>query len=130
MLNRLDAHRIVIHIQGAGGLTRCGTNSTRELREVVRAVQDIDRVLPIALKDQFVEIRNDVVNRTTAITKRRTTVHAPRRLLLCAYVIQPNDKLFVVFQTLFCGQVALFKTLKFHETRNFSHAVLLMVSTA
>ena len=121
VLNRLDAHSIVGHIQSASGFTRCGANAARELWEVIGAVQHFNGVFPIALKYQVVEIGNDVVDRAAAVTKRCAAVHAASALRFGLRVVQTNDEFFVVFDALAYGLVALFDALKFHETSDFSH---------
>jgi len=121
VLNRLDAHSIVGHIQSASGFTRCGANAARELWEVIGAVQHFNGVFPIALKYQVVEIGNDVVDRAAAVAKRCAAVHAASALRFGLRVVQTNDEFFVVFDALAYGLVALFDALKFHETSDFSH---------
>ena len=76
VLDGFDAHRFIIHIQGASRLAGCWTDTARELGEIIGAVQHINRVFPIPLKHQIIEIRNDVVHRATAVAKRCAAVHA------------------------------------------------------
>ena len=82
MLDRLDPDRIIIDVDHAGGLARRRADASGEFRKVVGAVQHRDRVLPVALVDQIVEVRNDVVDRAAAVAKRRAAIHASSRLLL------------------------------------------------
>ena len=121
VLNRLDAHSIVGHIQSASGFARCRANAARELWKVVGAVQHFNGVFPIALKHQFVEVRNDVVNGAAAVAKRCAAVHAASALRFGLRVVQTDDEFFVVLDALAHGLVALFESLKFHETSDFSH---------
>jgi hypothetical protein len=121
VLNGLDAHGIVGHVQGASSFARCGANATRELWKVVGAVQHVNGVFPIALVHQFVEVRNDVVDRAAAVAKRCAAVHAASALRFGLCVVQTDDELFVVFDAFADGLVALFDALKFHETSDFSH---------
>ena len=108
VLNRLDANRVLVHIERTCSLAGCGANTACELREVIGAVQHLNRIFPVALENQVVEIRNDVIHGTTAVTEGRTAIHAARRLLLGTRIIQTNDEFFVVLQALGGGQVALF----------------------
>ena len=87
VLDRLDAHRIAIEIQGACSFARCGANATSELWKVVGAVQHGDGVFPIALVHQVIEIRNDVVDRATVVAKRCAAIHATRRLCFGLLVV-------------------------------------------
>jgi hypothetical protein len=100
MLDGLDAHRQLVHIERARSLTRRRTNAPREFREIVGAVQHINRVFPITLVDQLIEIRDDVVDWTAAVTKRRTAVHAPCGLLVSLLIVQSNHELAVTLQAL------------------------------
>ena len=97
VLDRFDTHRVIVVVQSARSLARCGANASGELRKVIRAVQHIDRRFPIALVNQIVEVRNDVVNRAAAIAKRRAAIHAARALVFSLFVIQTDDKLLVIF---------------------------------
>ena len=121
VLDRLDAHCVVVVVQGASSFAWCRANASGELRKVIRAVQHIDRRFPISLVNQVIEVRNDVVDRAAAITKRRAAIHATRALVFGLFVIQNNNKLFVIFQTLGDRLIALFDALKLHESGNFSH---------
>jgi len=121
VLNRLDAHGIVGHVQCTSGFTWSGANAARELWEVVGAVQHVNGIFPIALKYQVVEVGNDVVDRAAAVAKRCATVHAASALRFGLRVVQTDDEFFVIFDAFFDGFVALFNALKFHETSDFSH---------
>ena len=126
MLDRLDAHGVVVDVQHASGFAGCGADPTREVWEVVGRVQYLDRVLPIVAVHQIVEIRNDVVDRATAGTKRCAAVHAACALDLGLFRLQSNDELFVVFDTRLDGLVTLFQTLEFQKASDFSHFKLLI----
>ena len=116
-----DADSVVIHVQGAGRLAGRGADASGELGEVVGAVQNVDRVLPVALVNQVVEVRDDVVHRAAAVAKRRATVHAARSLLVGLGVVQANHKLFVIFQPFFNRFIAFFNAFKLHETCHLAH---------
>jgi hypothetical protein len=121
VLDRLDAHRVVVHVQRARRLAGCGADAAGELGEVVGAVQHLDGVLPVAAVHQIVEVRNDVVDRAAVVAKRRAAVHAARRLHLGLRVVQADDEFLVVLQALGDGLVALLDALVFHEAGDFSH---------
>ena len=121
VFDRLDAYRVVIDIERAGGLARRRANSAGKFRKIIGAVQRIDRVFPVGAKYHVVEVRNDVVDRTTTVAKRGAAVHAARSLLVGLRIIQTDDEFLVVLQALGDGLVALFQSLIFHETGNFSH---------
>ena len=119
----LDADRVVVHVQRAGGFARRRADAAGELGEVIGAVQGLDGVFPVLAKHHVIEVRNDVVDRAAAVAKRRAAVHAARSLLRGLLVVKADDKFFVVFQPLRHGLVALFKPFEFHETGDFSHDV-------
>ena len=126
VLNGFDAHRVAIEIHHAGGLARRGANAAGELGEVVGAVQHGQGVVPIVAEHQVVEVRDDVVDGAAVVAKRRAAVHAARRLGFGLLGAQADDKLFVMFQALGHGFVALFDALKFHEASDFSHDVYVL----
>ena len=125
MLDRLDAYRLVVDIEGAGGLAGGRADAAGELGKVVGAVQNINGVFPVAPKHQLIEIGNDVVDRAAAVTKRCAAIHAPRGLLLGLPVIKREDEFLVIFEPFWHGLVALLKPLEFHETSDFSHIFFL-----
>ena len=123
VLDGLDTHGIVIHVQRAGGLARGGADAAGELREVVGGVQHLDGALPVATEHQVVEVRDDVVDRAAAVAEGRAAVHAARPLHLGLLLGQADDELFPVLQALGHGLVALFQALKLEEAGDFSHDV-------
>ena len=128
VFNRLDAHRVVVHIQGARCFAGCGANATGELGEVVGAVQNRQGVVPLVGEHQIVEVGDDVVDGAAAVAKRRAAVHAASALRLGLLGRQANDELFVMLQTLRHGLVALVDALKLHEAGDFSHDVYSLLS--
>ena len=121
VLNGLDAHRVVIDVQRTRCFAGRGANAAGELGEIIRAVQDLNRSFPIILEHQVVEVRDDVVDRAAAVAKRRAAVHAARALGFGLLVVQPDHKLFVIFDALGNRGIALFDARKLHESGNFSH---------
>ena len=80
-LDVLDGHRVVVDSEHARPFARRGTETARELREVVRHVQAIDGRLPLVAVDEIVPVRNEVAERTALMTERDAAVHAARTLL-------------------------------------------------
>src|SRR5690606_23427091 len=81
VLDGLDAHRIVVDVQGTGRLAGGGTHAAGELGEVVGGVQHFQRAMPILLVDQVVPVGNDVVDGTAAGAERNAAVHTAGALL-------------------------------------------------
>ena len=126
VLDGLDADGVAIDVQRAGGLAGCGADAAGEFGEVVGAAKQLERVLPVigpTVVDQIVEIRNHVVHRATVVAERRSAVHAARALDLGLLVVQTDDEFLVMFDALGDRLVALFDTLKLHESCDFSHGV-------
>ncbi len=130
VLDGLDAHGLVIHIQRAGCLAGCGANAAGELGEVVGAVQGVEGGLPVATVHQIVEVWNDVIDRAAVVAERCAAVHAARRLFVGLGIVQTDHELFVVFQALGNGLVALFDALVFHEASDFSHDSSFLLSSS
>ena len=81
-LDRLDRHRVVVDPEDARALARGGAQRPRELREVVRGVQAVDRLPPVVPVDEVVPVGNQVPERTPLVAEGDAAVHAPRRLRL------------------------------------------------
>ena len=113
VLDRFDPHRIVVDVQGASGLARCGADATGELRKVVGRMQNLDGVVPVALEHQLIEVGNDVVDGAAVVAKGRSTIHAARTLVLGTCVVQGEDEFFVIFDPLGHRFVTLFEAFNF-----------------
>jgi hypothetical protein len=79
-LDILDADRGVADPQGACVLTGGGTEAPRKLREIVRGVQLIVGAAPLALVDQGIPLRDQIVHGTAGVTVWSTAIHAAVRL--------------------------------------------------
>jgi len=123
VLDALDAHRVVVDIQRAGRFARCRADAAGELGEVVGRIEYREGIFPVGPVHQVVEVRNDVVDRATAVAERRAAVHAAGALDFRVFFLQADDELFVVLDTFGDGLVALFQTLVLHESSDFSHDV-------
>jgi hypothetical protein len=123
MLDRFDAHRVIVDVQRAGRFARCGAHAAREFGKVVGRVQHIGRQLPIVAVHQVIEVRDDVVHRAAAVAKRRAAIHAARALHLGLVGRQCDDELFPRLQPLRHGLVALFDAFVLQEPGDFAHDV-------
>ena len=123
VLDRLDAHRIVVDVERAGGLARRRAHAAGELRKVVGRVQHLGRQLPVVAIHEVVEVRNDVVDRAAAVAKRRAAVHAARALHLGLIGRQRDDEFLPRLQPLRHGLVALFDAPMLEKPRDFAHVV-------
>src|SRR5665648_498301 len=75
-LDLLDGHRRLVDAQDAGRLARRGADPAGELREVVRGVQPVRGLGPLALPDEVVPLRDQVPQRAAGVAGRDTAVHA------------------------------------------------------
>ena len=121
VLDRLDADRVAVDVGHAGGLARRRADAAGELGEVVGAVQHRDRVLPVLVIDQVVEVRNDVVDRAAVVAERRAAVHAARALDLRLLGRQTDDEFLVALQALLDRLVTFFDALVLEETSDLTH---------
>ena len=87
---RLDRDRRITETEHAGALTGRGTDAASEIREVVRAVQALERLAPQAAIDEIIPLGNEVVHRAARgtaahlharVAERHAAVHAARSLL-------------------------------------------------
>src|SRR5690606_3358205 len=79
-----------------------GTGAARELREVVRLVQPLERVAPAALVDEVVPLRDQVVHGTAVLglAERHAAVHAARALDLQVLLGGLREDLFEIADAL------------------------------
>ena len=81
-LDLLDRHGGLVDAQHAGGLARRRAEPAGELREVVRRVQPVDGLAPLALPREVVPLRNEVSEGTTAVAEGDTAIHTAAGLAL------------------------------------------------
>src|SRR5690606_11407777 len=78
VLDRLDAYRIIVDVQCTGRLAGRRADAAGEFREVVGRMQILDRLEPLAVVNEIVPVRNDVVDRAAAGAEGNAAVHAAR----------------------------------------------------
>ena len=71
----------VVGVEHAGLLAGCRTDAPRELREVVGAVQHVQRLTPVSAINEVVPVRDHVAQRTAGVAERDAAVHATGGLL-------------------------------------------------
>ena len=76
-LDLLDRDRVGVDGEHAGGFARRRADPAGELGEVVRRVQPLARVAPVATGDELVPLRDQVAERAAAMAERHAAVHAP-----------------------------------------------------
>src|ERR1035437_67227 len=81
-LDLLDGHGGLVDTQHAGRLARRWAQPACELRKVVRGVQLLYGLTPVALPRQVVPLWNPVPQRATVVAERNTAVHAAAALPL------------------------------------------------
>ena len=84
LLDRLDGDRDVLEVQRAGFLAGRRADAAGQFREIVGRVQVADRVVPVAIVDEVVPVRDLVVDRAAgrAVAERDAAIHAARGLFL------------------------------------------------
>ncbi|NYH17452.1 hypothetical protein GGD41_004680 [Paraburkholderia bryophila] len=127
MFDRLDADRVVVDAERARRFARRRADAARELGEVVRRVQHFDRVLPVLMEHQVVEVRDDVVHRAAVVAERNAAVHATRALNLRFVVAQCGDEFLVVLHTRERSFVRLVATFELEKTGCLAHVVLFSI---
>ena len=125
MLDRLDADRIIIDVQRAGGFARGRADAPGELGEIVGRVQYVERFAIVAAIDQIIPVGNDVVDRAAVVAKRDAAVHAARALLFRCVVSQMHDEFAIVLFAQLRRFVGFFLALQFEESGDFAHALSL-----
>ena len=72
----LDRDCRLVDAQHARALARRRAQTSRELREVVRGVETLDRFGALAAAHEVVPLRNQVAERAALMTERHAAVHA------------------------------------------------------
>jgi hypothetical protein len=81
VLDLLDRDRVALaDLEHAGGLAGRRAQPPGELGEVVRRVQLADRVLPAAVVDEVVPVRDQVAQRAAVVAEGDAALHAARAL--------------------------------------------------
>ncbi|ABA48089.1 hypothetical protein BURPS1710b_3715 [Burkholderia pseudomallei 1710b] len=124
VLDRLDADRIVMDAERARRFARRRADAARELREVVRRMQHVDRLTPFLAIHEIVEVRNDVVDGAAVVAKRNAAIHAACALDLRVRVGQRRDELLVVLHARERRLVRLVTALVLQKTGDLAHEVL------
>ena len=121
VLDRLDADRIVVDVERAGGFARRRADASGEFRKVVGRVQHFERLAPLLPVDQVVPVGNDVVDRAAGLAERDAAVHAARALLRRLVVLEREDELAVVAHALADRQRDFGNSLQLDESGDLAH---------
>ena len=84
LLDGLDGDRNVLEVERASFLARRRADAAGEFREIVGRVEVADRIVPVAIVDEVVPVRDLVVDRAAgrSMAIGHAAIHAARRLLL------------------------------------------------
>src|SRR5581483_7701109 len=105
-LDLLDRDGVaLVDLEHARGLARRRAESPRELGEVVRAVELLDRLAPPVAVHEVVPVGNQVAQRAAVVAEGNAALHAARRLVSNADDGQRPDELAVIADAL--ARVAL-----------------------
>ncbi len=80
VLDRLDRHRLVDEVQGAGRFARRRADAAGKVREIVGEMERRECRLHVRLVDEVVPVGNEIVDRTGVMAERRAAIHAARAL--------------------------------------------------
>ena len=122
--DRLDGDRLVLEIQRAGGLARRRANAARELRKIIGRVQVARRLLPLAMIDEIIPVRDLIVHRTAVVTIGNAAVHAARGLVLRRFFRQRNDEFVVVAHAIGGGLVLAILPINLEEAGHLAHGII------
>ena len=81
-LDLLDRHGRLVDAEHARGLAGRRAQATGELREVVRRVETLDGVVPVAPPGEVVPLGDEVAQRTAGVAEGDAAVHAATGLTL------------------------------------------------
>src|SRR5512145_977581 len=121
VLDRLDAHGIVVDPQHARFLARRGTDPAGELGEVVRRMQHIDRRFPVLPVNEIVPVGDDVVDRAAGHAEGDAAVHAARTLHARGVVGEPQVELAIVLLARLDRLMRLLEPLVLEKSGDLAH---------
>jgi hypothetical protein len=121
MLDRLDAHRVVVDVERASRLAWRGADASGELGEVVGRVQHVERFAPLLAVNEVVPVRDDVVDGTPGLAERNAAIHAARTLLRRRVVGKRQHELAEVPDALGRRKRDLLDPRELHETGDLPH---------
>ncbi len=82
-LDLLDRHGVaLVDLEHTRCLAGSGAEAAGELREVVRAVQLLDRLVEAVAVHEVVPVGDEIAERATVMTERHAALHTARALLL------------------------------------------------
>ena len=122
------AHSMVLIVTGTSSMLSVQaashgrrTNAARHLGEVVRRVEVLRRLLPVAVIDEVVPVGDLVVDRAAGVTIGNAAVHAARCLDLRVLIAQRLHEFVVVLHALGDRSVLALGPLEFEKARSLSH---------
>ena len=130
VLIALRRHRILVQTAGAGILTECRTYTGCEFREIVCLCKAVVRFLPVAVIDQVIPLRHQIVERASArhphqvhtgLTEGHAARHAARALYLLFLLRQGRIELIEMLNPLEGLLRRLILSRIFHKSCWFSH---------
>ena len=122
MLDRLDAHRIVVDVQRARRFARRRAHPAGELGKIVGRVQDIECLAPLVPVHQVVPVGNDVVHRASGLAERNAAIHAARTLLRRFVVLERENEFAIAAHALLDRERDFRDAFQLHETGDLAHA--------
>src|SRR5438034_2360889 len=121
-LDLLDRDRVrLLDLEHARRLARRGAEAPGELREVVRAMQLPDRLVPAVAIDEVVPVRDEISQRAAVMAERHAALHATRALLAQLDEGQRTDELEVVADPLRGRPLRRLGTRELLEAADFAH---------
>ena len=102
-------------------IARRGAEAPGELREVVRAMQLPDRLVPAVAIDEVVPVRDEISQRAAVMAERHAALHATRALLAQLDEGQRTDELEVVADPLRGRPLRRLGTRELLEAADFAH---------
>ena len=130
LLDRLDGDRNVLEVQRAGFLAGRRADAAGEFREIVGRVEVADRVLPVAIIDEVVPVRDLVVDRAAgrAVAERNAAIHAARGLFLDLLVRHRQRELAEMPDAVGCRLVLVHLPVDLEKTCYLAHSSTLVTS--
>ena len=124
-LDRLDRHRHVVDVERAGGLARRRAYAPSHLGEVVGRMEVAGGLLPVAVIDEVVPVRDLVVHGAAGVAVGDAAVHAARRLDLGVVLRRRQHELVPMLHALGHGRVFSVHPLELEKPGDLAHSCFL-----
>jgi hypothetical protein len=122
--DRLDGDRRFLEVERARRLAGRRADPAGELGEVVGGLEIAQRLVPVVLVDEVVEVRDLVVHRAAVVTVRDAAIHAARRLVARRLLAERDHELAIMPDAIGRRRILPVAPIDLEKSRHLAHSRL------